>query len=428
MPPGIAGLWLRRKLPGGLHRRSAMVLAMKRGFFAWLSRRPTTWAYLQQLPMRHLSVFMLAAFLLFTVVGFYDDLMNGGVQPFVILLGSALFSGLNAVLWVLVLARLPIYGVMALIAFEIFSPSFKKLLFLWVQNTFHPAPVASEFGIHFASTAILIAVVLSYVVFSSFMGLTGKEAFRVKNELELAQSIQKTLVPPIAKNIQGFDVFGISQPSEKVGGDLVDVVELKGGDTIAYIADIAGHGLQAGILMGMLKTAARTALADADSASQDGEALSMLMQRLNLVLPQVKESHMYATFTGMRLNADGQVFYGMAASPPLLYWSAERKSILRIEEEQFPLGILPVLNFPWSRLAMVAGDIVVIATDGILEVTSEMRSKRGVEFGCDALETLVANHAEEPLPALATIILDTVRKYGRQMDDQTLLLVRKNIA
>jgi serine phosphatase RsbU (regulator of sigma subunit) len=53
-------------------------------------------------------------------------------------------------------------------------------------------------------------------------------------------------------------------PSDKVGGDLVDVVELCGGDTVAYLADIAGHGLQAGILMGMLKTAARTVLTDSE--------------------------------------------------------------------------------------------------------------------------------------------------------------------
>jgi len=374
--------------------------------------------------MRHLAVFMLAAFLLFTVVGFYDDLMNGGVQPLIILLGNALFSGLNAVLWVVVLARLPMGGVLALIAFQIFSPSLKQLVIRWIQHTFHPAPMAPDAGIHFASTAILIAVVLSYVVFSSFMGLTGKEVFRVKNELALAQSIQKTLVPPISKNTQCFEIFGISEPSEKVGGDLVDVVELKGGDTIAYIADIAGHGLQAGILMGMLKTAARTALTDADDANAGG-AISTLMQRLNLVLPQVKESHMYATFTGLRLNTDGQVFYGMAGSPPLLHWSADRKSIARIEEQQFPLGLLPVSEFPASSLTMCSGDIVVIPTDGILEVTSEIRANRDVEFGCDALEAIIAGHADSPLPELAATILTAVRKYGRQFDDQTLLLVRR---
>jgi hypothetical protein len=64
--------------------------------------------------------------------------------------------------------------------------------------------------------------------------------------------------------------------------------------------------------MGMLKTAVRTALmCEADT---DEGILSMLMARLNSVLPQVKEAQMYATFTGLRLNRNGQLFYGMAAS------------------------------------------------------------------------------------------------------------------
>ena len=49
---------------------------------------------------------------------------------------------------------------------------------------------------------------------------------------------------------------------EKVGGDLVDALTLANGDTVGYVADIAGHGLAAGLLMGMLKTATRTALRD----------------------------------------------------------------------------------------------------------------------------------------------------------------------
>jgi serine phosphatase RsbU (regulator of sigma subunit) len=278
--------------------------------------------------------------------------------------------------------------------------------------------------VHFAATAILVAVIGSYTCFSAYIGIGGKEAFRIKNELALAHSIQKTLVPPIGSSTRCFEIYGISKPSEKVGGDLVDVVELPGGDTVAYLADIAGHGLQAGILMGMLKTAARTALADGDGA--DGHAvLSQLMFRLNVVLPQVKEAHMYATFTALRLNQDGQSFYGMAASPPLLHWSAARRSIQRIEEEQFPLGLLTVPEFPSHRLAMESGDVVLIATDGILEVTSSVRSAHGAEFGVEALEVLLQNHQGLPLSSLAASILETVRGYGKQMDDQTLLLVRR---
>ena len=56
-----------------------------------------------------------------------------------------------------------------------------------------------------------------------------------------------------------FEVYGKSIPSAEMGGDLIDVVE-KVGNLLAYIADVSGHGLPAGQLMGMLKTAMRVCL------------------------------------------------------------------------------------------------------------------------------------------------------------------------
>jgi serine phosphatase RsbU (regulator of sigma subunit) len=405
---------------------------MSKTWFRWLWRRQKNWLHLQYVPMRQLWVFIAAIFLLFSVIGFYTDLMQGGVLPVVVVLALAVYSGLNSVLWFLVVARLPIIFIFLMMAKEQFLPINNHIVG-WAQTAFHQPPMAAEAGIHFAATAILIAVISSYILFSSYLGTTGREAFRLKNELALAHSIQKTLVPPVSRSTASFEIYGISHPSEKVGGDLVDVVELPGGDTVAYLADIAGHGLQAGILMGMLKTAARTALTEGGRAnsgedgSGDGSVLSQLMYRLNVVLPQVKEANMYATFTSLRLNEDQQSFYGMAASPPLLHWNAAQKSIVRIEEQQFPLGLLPVAEFPAHRLTMETGDLVVIATDGILEVNSSERAKQGMEFGVEALEKLVIRHAALPLPELAALILQTVRRYGKQLDDQTLLLVRRRV-
>jgi serine phosphatase RsbU (regulator of sigma subunit) len=129
---------------------------------------------------------------------------------------------------------------------------------------------------------------------------------------------------------------------------------------------------------------------------------------------------MYATFTGLRLNSDGRAFYGMAASPPLLHWRAKTKQTTRIQEEQFPLGLLQVSEFPSSELVMDVDDVLMIATDGIYEVSS-----KGEDFGIGTLEGLLRENASAPLAELASTILKSVRRYGKQVDDQTLLLVRR---
>ena len=375
------------------------------------------------MPVRQMWKLLVGVTLLFSFSGFYADLMDGGTWPYAIALAIALYSGLTAAVFVITLARLPLYCALIL-GIATFFGKWTVYLAHWIEHTFHPASVPAETGVHFAATAIMCAVSSSYIFLGMYMREMGTEALRLRTELTLAHSIQKTLVPPVTRTTACFEIYGVSHPSDKVGGDLVDVVELPGGDTVAYLADIAGHGLQAGILMGMLKTAARMALAD-PNAAEGGAALSELMLRLNFVLPQVKEAHMYATFTSLRLDCDGECFFGMAASPPLLHWSAAGKSVAAVEEQQFPLGLLPVSDFPAHRLAMEAGDLVVIATDGILEVNSKERSAKSAEFGVGALEMLVSDGAGLPLHELAASILQSVRSYGKQLDDQTLLLVRR---
>ncbi len=278
-----------------------------------------------------------AVFLLFSVFGFYVDLMNGGVLPYVVVLTIALYVGLNASLWIIVLSRLSLPFLLGLIVLQFFNTLINTSIANWMMRSFDLKPVPSELGIHFAATATLSAIILSYVFFVVYIRHEGRESFRMRNELELAHGIQKTLVPPVGLRTSRFEIYGISHPSEKVGGDLVDAIYLPSGDAIAYVADIAGHGLPAGILMGMLKTATRTALLDAEGR-EPHRTLPVLLDRLNRVLPEVKEPHMYATFTGFRLGADGSVFYALAASPPILQWHASGATLSHTEESQFPLG------------------------------------------------------------------------------------------
>jgi hypothetical protein len=364
---------------------------------------------------------MAGVFLLFSVIGPLVDLVEtNGEMPYLVVLAIAIVSGINAVLWILVLAKLSRLFFIGLIGLQFLDPMLNAALARWIIGAFHLQGVASQAGTRFAATATMGAVLVSYILFVIYIRREGLETFRMANELALAHGIQKTLVPPVTLRTACFEVYGISCPSEKVGGDLVDALFLPNGDAVAYLADIAGHGLQAGILMGMLKTAVRTALLDAGEREPE-RTLPVLLDRLNTVLPEVKEQHMYATFSGFRLGADGSVNYALAASPPLLQWHASRSAISNTEVEQFPLGLLPVPSFDGHTLQMAAGDVLVVATDGILEV----RNKPGEEFGVERLKDLIAINATETLPGLARKILASAHAHGAQFDDQTILLVRR---
>jgi serine phosphatase RsbU (regulator of sigma subunit) len=382
-----------------------------------LSRRNQV---LREIPWRRLWYFAAAVFFLFSVIGFFNDLMYLGTLPYATVFIIAVCTGANAVLWIVVLARLPLVFLYLLIVSQFFLGTVITWIINRVQAVFASPNVASATGIHFSATSILIVVMISYALFVSFIRVEGRETGRIRAQLELAHGIQKTLVPPVSMRTDSWEVYGLSQPSEQVGGDLVDAVLLPNGDVIAYLADIAGHGLPAGILMGMLKTAARTVLLDA-AAGQPALTLPLLLEKLNRILPDVKEPQMYATLTAFRLNADGRAWYAMAASPPVLHWSPQRRDLQVMQEDQYPLGLLPVSGFTGSAIAVAPGDLLVVATDGVLEVCD----RKEEEFGIERLEQTIEAHAQKPLEGMVSAVLAKALAFGKQTDDQTLLVIRR---
>lgn len=385
---------------------------------AWY-RWPQRWQSFRDVPLRRLWIFACAVFFIFSVIGFFNDLLSMGTMPYAIVILIAVVTGVNAVLFLACVTYLPWPFMAILIALQFAISPVLTIVANWMVRTFALSSPTAATGVRFAGTAILLVVIASYGFFVTFFSAESRATMRIKSELALAHGIQKTLVPPIALQAAGFEIFGLSEPSEKVGGDLVDAIELPGGDVVVYVADIAGHGLSAGILMGMLKTAARTILLDPGPPEA---SLPLLLDKLNRVLPSVKEPQMYATLTAFRLNADGHAWYALAASPPVLHRRIGHDGVQMIEEQQLPLGLLPEAAFAGDRIELAAGDVLLVATDGVLEVCRQ----DGEEFGRERLEQMLMLSAAQPLASVAQEILARVRSFGPQTDDQTLLLIRRS--
>jgi len=144
------------------------------------------------------------------------------------------------------------------------------------------------------------AAVMGYVTLMAFMGTQGVRLVRTRTELELAEKLQQTLAPPLAVSNAGYEIQGRSVPSSQMGGDLLDAVEDHGA-MACYVADVAGHGIQAGVFMGMVKSSARTALLRPGT-------LEGFLADLNSVLFDVKAgSATYATFACLRCGDGGRI-------------------------------------------------------------------------------------------------------------------------
>jgi phosphoserine phosphatase RsbU/P len=370
-------------------------------------------AYWRTVPIRRLTTLLLAVFFLFGMVGCFVDLLDLGRKPFVPVIVWSVFSGFIAVVWFVAFFRNLRWQIGAVLLWIVGSRIIAGLL-----PHFGPYPQpSSEFGTRVATIACMILSFLAYVCFMNFIQRVGSRAVRMQAELALAQGIQKTLVPTVDWRSGRVEIYGVSIPSAEVGGDLVDVVALPDGSVFAYVADVSGHGLSAGILMGMIKTAVRTQLFDLPSPTA-------VFERLNEVLPAVKEPHMYATCTALRIRqsaADGpcRVEYAIAGQPAMLQASSDG-AVSRLADQDLPLGLFAEPPYAGHAVDLHPGDILLVATDGILEAAD----KSGAEFGLDRLEPILRDDRSKPLASIARKIHAALSGSYAQDDDQSLLLVR----
>jgi Stage II sporulation protein E (SpoIIE) len=377
-------------------------------------------SFLRTMPIRRMGFLLLAVFCLFAMYGFLIDIMDVQHKTLLAVIIWTVFTGFTAVAFILVLSRAPRYFIVVIAAHWILS---RTVIGPFIRRYVNRpsgdlANVSPEHILHIAGLSSMALAMIACVFFLVFIHREGKRAVRMETELSLAHGIQKTLVPTISTTLDRCEIYGRTIPSDEVGGDLVDAVSLQDGSSVVYVADIAGHGMAAGILMGMVKTAVRTQLFDQPTLAQ-------LFDRLNRVLPSVKEQHMYATCAALHMKKaapDGirDVEYAVAAHTSILYVAGKDRKVSRLTDQHLPLGLLPYADYSSHSFAASPGDVLLVSTDGILET----ENKNTEDFGMDRLQQALLAQIEKPLPQIGDAIFEAVRSFGPQEDDRTLLLVR----
>jgi sigma-B regulation protein RsbU (phosphoserine phosphatase) len=150
-----------------------------------------------------------------------------------------------------------------------------------------------------------------------------------------------------------------------------------------------------------------------------------LLGRINQVLPAVKEPEMYATGAFLRFSRNAGsgacgVEFALAGHLPILYLPAARGAVLRLGDGSAPLGLLPCVQYPSHKFEAHPDDLLLIVTDGVVEVMDG----HAKEFGIERVESLLAENRTKPLKAIVSSIFAAAASWGKQSDDQTLLLAR----
>ncbi len=313
------------------------------------------------------------------------------------MLGCGLIAGLWAFAFILNIRLLwlaiPIYLAFAIAAFRL--------------NLFRRI---THFSVEGAASAL--SIVAGYVFFISYIRGEGIRGIRLRTEMGLARRIHESLVPPISRSTSFIEIIGSSFASSEMGGDLLDIVEGPGRVGI-YLADVSGHGVRAGVVMGMLKSAIRMRLL------LPGD-LQSLLNDLNRTVCQSVEFGMFATAAFFWLDSSRQLQYALAGHLPILHYRSAEGRLDELPNEHFPLGVCEDESYTVHAIQCERGDLLVLLTDGL----TEAMDKAGNQFGSKRLYALIEANARLPLAELHARIMGEVGAHGARVDDQTLLLAR----
>lgn len=376
------------------------------------------------------GLFLAGIFILFAPIGVLVGLVQSPSEPagwaFALLLSAV--SGTQAVAWAFIMQRGRWWLLMA--------PVLIAIPFLVLPRLFKATLTAGYFTAGYEwkpnlRQAMLLVLGcaelgLGFTLISIYIRRSERDAARAQAELDVASRMHESLVPPIDVTLDGWRVLARSRASSEMGGDVIDCVPLpaSGPDRVVnvYLADVSGHGVGAGVVMAMLKSAVRTRLL-AESP------LAEVVRDLNRVLTDVTRPEMFATFAGVRLAPGGHAEYVLAGHLPIFLCRSRAAAgtgpeVVELPNQHLPLGIDADEAFASDVVSLSPGDAMVIITDGLTEV----QDRSGRELGLAAIRTVLsAAHARADVTAdtLLAAVLEAAQSHGRQLDDQSVLVLHR---
>ncbi len=248
------------------------------------------------------------------------------------------------------------------------------------------------------------------------------ERERLERELETARQIQEKLLPHEMPQLPGFEISGTSLPSQQVGGDYFDFLDMGTGQLGIAIADVSGKGIPAALLMANLQASLHAQVIKKGSVAD-------VASRMNSLLVKSTDTHMFATFFYGILDQVKSTFTSTNAghNPPLLFRIDGK--IKRLEAGGLVLGFLPDQNYTQQTVKIKQGEVVVLFTDGITEAAGPSSEKISENlFGEERLIEVVRASLTESAAEIQAAILQAISDHTAsvpQYDDITLVIIKR---
>jgi hypothetical protein len=244
-------------------------------------------------------------------------------------------------------------------------------------------------------TAVLFVLLLRRLLFSI------KQQRLLALDVKQAQEVQRVILPEDIPSVPGLTIENEYRPAREVGGDFFQILPNAADGSLLIVAgDVAGKGLQAGMLVALLVGAIRS------TCEMNADPLFVL-RALNRRLLGRGEAQ--ATCLAMRITADGAVTLANAGHLPP-YLNGQPLEV----EGALPLGVIEDAGSTVTHFQLQENDRLVLASDGIVEAMDE----QGQLFGFTRVQELLQARLS------ASELAATAQSFG-QRDDISVIAVTR---
>jgi sigma-B regulation protein RsbU (phosphoserine phosphatase) len=257
---------------------------------------------------------------------------------------------------------------------------------------------------------------------------------RLRRELALAAEVQKRLLPAHPPECVSVELAGFCQPARGVGGDYYDFFKFDNQQLGIAIADVAGKGIAAALLMSTVQATLRSLSAEPSNQSNSSEPLANMVATLNRLLCNSTGGSNYVTFFYAQFDqATQQLAYVNAGhNPPFLFRAngglqpavaASAQEFQKLDAGGMFVGMFDHLSYEQEIIQMQPGDVLIAFTDGL----SEAQSMNDEEFGDEQIQDALAATAHLSVNEIRDEILRRVTAWcegAPQHDDLTFVVLK----
>lgn len=254
------------------------------------------------------------------------------------------------------------------------------------------------------------------------IGLSEQMAERLEaqraaeREIEVAQDVQRQLLPARAPELPGFVCAGHCTQAKSVGGDYYDFIPTGSDGLTLVLADVAGKGIAAALLMANLHAILR---GHHDLTRDDPIGL---LERVNRQFYASTPGNRYATmFLANFDRPSGRLLYVNCGHVPPRVTRADG-GVDKLDTTGLTMGMFDTWIGESATTTLHPGETLVVCSDGVPEAMNDADEL----FGDDRFDDLLRAHADLPVPELITAIKSDVQAFAgdRRSDDLTLLVAR----